>query len=156
MDHKFLLIPLYSELFLPQAGFDPGQCIALRFCRLTFHLREMFVSENQSLRWIHDCLQQLTSPHLETIELIILADPMTDLRALDSECGTRPLDYVDFNTMRELDWPRLERMFTKERLGSLEKVVLVGKGESSGMYNFLHQSHPGLGSVIDFQNKDDH
>ena len=53
---------------------------------------------NQSLQWIHDCLQQLSSPDLHTIELTILADPMTDLRALDSECGTRPLDYVDFET----------------------------------------------------------
>lgn len=152
----FLLIPLYSELFLPQSGFYLGQCTALQFCRLTFHLREMFVSENQSLRWIHDCLGQLSSANLEIIELVILADPMTDLRALDSECGTRPLDYVNFDTMQELDWRRLESMFTKERLGSLEKVVLVGKGESSGICNFLHQSHPGLGSVIAFQNKDDH
>ena len=109
---------------------------------------------NQSLQWIHDCLQQLSSPDLRTIELTILADPMTDLRALDSECGTRPLDYVDFDDMKkELDWVRLGRAFDKERLVSLEKVVLVGKGESSGIYSFLRQSHPRLGKVIEFRKK---
>lgn len=147
---------LTLELFRSEADLDLSHCKVLRICCLTFYLREMFVSENQSLRWIHDCLQQLTSPHLETIELTIFADPMTDLRALDSECGTRSLDYVDFDTMRELDWDRLDHMFTKERLESLQKVVLVGQGESSGIYGFLDKSHPGLKRIIELRKKGGH
>ncbi|CAL1699606.1 unnamed protein product [Somion occarium] len=144
-----------ADASLPQlfgnVDLELEKCQQLQHCRLTFHLREMFVAENQSLPWIHDLIARLSSPVLETIEISVFADPMTDLRALDSECGTRSLDKVSFDAMDALDWRRLECIFTSSILGSLRKVVLVGQGDPSGMRTFLAESHPALQCIIHFR-----
>ncbi|CAL1699603.1 unnamed protein product [Somion occarium] len=144
-----------AEASLPQlfrnVDLELEKCQQLQHCRLTFHLREMFVAENQSIPWIHDLVARLSSPVLETIEISVFADPMTDLRALDSECGTRSLDRVSFDAMDALDWRRLECIFTSSTLGSLRKVVLVGQGDPSRMRTFLAESHPALQHVIDLR-----
>lgn len=125
------------------------QCLPnLRKCRLQFSLREMCVPNNRSLVWITTLLGQLASSDLQEITLVIKADNMEDLRALDSECGVRDVHPVRYDDLKALDWTGLEYSITIGRLAALETVIVEGSGFPHLFLTHMQSLYPALRSKI--------
>lgn len=117
---------------------------ALHRCRLEFHLREMFVPSNMSLPWIKTLVTQVTSHLLEEIVISIKADDMQDLRALDSECGSRDVAPVRFDDMCVLDWQKVHDTIEEHRMWGLKQIVVEGQGDASLFLRYIADSWPAL------------
>jgi len=128
----------------PDATFTLGACTSLRSCALRFDLREMCVPENQNLPWVTALLAQLASPALESLTLALRVDPMSDLRALDSECGVRPLFPALFNDLRALDWESVERTMMCACCAGVRRFVLEGRGKCALLVQDIARRCPDL------------
>lgn len=123
----------------------------LRKCHLAFSLREMCVPENRSLPYITTMLGQLACPDLQEITLVVKADNMKDLRALDSECGVREVHPVQFNDLAALDWTSLETSLRLGRLPSLKRVVVEGCDDSLEFFSYMQGLYPALTTLMCMQ-----
>ncbi|KAI0701372.1 hypothetical protein BC835DRAFT_1411513 [Cytidiella melzeri] len=145
-----LIIDAHNNLaaVFSDAGFSLGCLQALRKCSLTINLREMFVSGNISVPWVSALLEQLASTSLKAITLKLRADTLEDLRALDSECGVREMNTVQFSDLEALDWGGLEDSANSGRLPSLQKIIVEGIGETRQFLSFMQVKHPMLRSML--------
>ena len=104
----------------------------------------MCVPENRSLVWITNLLAQLASPDLQEITLVIKADSMRDLRALDSECGVRMRDPVRYSELTTLRWKSLDLT----NLPSLGKLIVEGTDSPDAFLSDMHNLYPALARII--------
>jgi len=129
---------------LGDADFTLAPCTVLTTCTLAFHLREMCVPENTALRFIPLLLAQLSAPTLARISLTLFVDDMQDLRALDSECGVRPLTMARFGEMRALDWAAVQAALASGQFDGLRSFEVYGKGEPRFLEEELRRTCPEL------------
>lgn len=143
------LILAESTAVFDEPGF-PLDCLTqLRTCRFSFRLREMCVSTNRSLPWIATLLTQLNSSCLQEVVLTIKADDMVDLRALDSECGTRESHPVHFDDLIALDWQRVDLWAGGHQ--SSVRLIIEGRGDPGLLWTYLANDFPGASRLVNYR-----
>ncbi|KAH9895035.1 hypothetical protein C8Q73DRAFT_692762 [Cubamyces lactineus] len=126
--------------------FSLTEFAVLEACTLRFAFGEMCVAANQSLSWITAIVDQLTSPLLRTITISLVVDNVEDLRSLNSECAVRELTTAYFDDMRALDWASIEKTVANGSLGSLQKIVVEGRGSRELLEEHIRKTCPTLHS----------
>lgn len=119
---------------------------ALRTFTLRLKLRELCVPENRDISSVTVLIAGLSSLCLEELTLALRVDEIdvADLRALDSECGVRPLFPARFDDLRALDWESLERTMAGKRFEKVRRFVLEGRGESGVLEAHIAERCPDL------------
>ncbi|KAL4247752.1 hypothetical protein ABKN59_008258 [Abortiporus biennis] len=134
---------------LDKVGLTVENGSSLRHLHISFHLRDMFVKENQSLQWITILISQISSPIIETITITIYADEVQfhDLRALDSECGVRELLLVKFEDMTALNWEVINDLLS-EKFRSLNRLSLKGRGPWDTFKAYIESYYQSIAHLV--------